>query len=110
MSRSLIYQNITSYRLLMNVLYQGKFQKRFEDVFQFIGSNDKSILELCFADLYLAGLWKEQGKNWTGLDINEQFVARARKNGFEARVCDLKKTGTLPSADVCIMIGSLYHF
>ena len=110
--RSLIYRNIFIYRLMMNFLYAGKYRKRFDPVISHIKklSPGMRVLDLCFGDIYIAKFCKEQGYEWTGLDINSDFVRAAQRSGFDAHVCDLTTLSTLPKAGVCVMVGSLYHF
>jgi hypothetical protein len=110
--RSLVYRNIFIYRLVMNVLYCGKYRRRFDRVISHIKKfpPGSRVLELCFGDTYVANFCKENGYEWTGLDINRDFVQGARKKGFDAHVCDLTTVTTLPTAAACVIVGSLYHF
>lgn len=110
--RSLIYRHIVLYRLLMNLLYLGKYKRRFASVIAHLKTlpPGSRILELCFGDIYIADFCRKAGYKWTGLDINEHFIFRARKLGFDARHADLSSPVRLPQADVCVMMGSLYHF
>jgi hypothetical protein len=96
----------------MNFLYLGKYKKRFEPIIDQIKGlpPHSSILELCFGDIQIADFCKKSGYRWKGLDVNENFVNAAQKRGFDAVVQDLTSKENLPAADVCIMIGSLYHF
>jgi hypothetical protein len=107
---SFIYWNIWIYRFVMNVLYAGKYKKRFKDITALLGPHDRSVVELCFGDWYIAMHCRKSGKTWKGFDMNKSFVARAIGKGFSAEAVDLLATGSLPRADVCIMAGSLYHF
>ena len=110
--RSFIYSNIFIYRLMMNLLYSGKYRKRFDPVISHIKklSPGTRVVELCFGDIYIAKFCKAQGYEWTGLDINTEFVQAARRLGLDAHVCDLTSVATLPKAGVCVMVGSMYHF
>jgi hypothetical protein len=109
---SFIYRSLSIYRLGMNILYLGKYKKRFHPVIQHIQSlaTGSRVLELCFGDIYLAEFCKNAGYKWSGLDINKQFVKVAQNMGFDAHYADLSEMAVLPAADVCIMMGSLYHF
>lgn len=110
--RSLVYRNIFIYRLVMNVLYLGKYAKRFDPVISEIRRLPRGtpVLELCFGDIYVADFCKKNGYPWTGLDINDDFVEMARKAGFDARITDVIAAEQLPTAGACVMMGSLYHF
>jgi len=94
----------------MNILYLFKYKQRFIDIIELISENDKSILELCFGDIHIANTCKDRGLHWHGIDINESFVKYAKNKGFEATKQDLACLNIFPTADVCIMSGSLYHF
>lgn len=110
MHKSIIYRNIHIYRFVMNLLYSGRYKNRFSDVIMLVKTDDKSVLELCFGDIFIAKYCKQNNILWTGFDINNYFVSRTQKQGYNASVTDLTTLETLPKADVCIMIGSLYHF
>ncbi len=110
MSNSIIYKNIHLYRLMMNTLYSLKYRKRFNDIVNEISENDKKILELCFGDILIAEECRKRNIDWTGIDISKNFVNFAIKNGYHAMMDDVTKLERLPSSDICIMCGSLYHF
>jgi hypothetical protein len=110
-NRSIIYRNIHNYRFVMNVLYTFGYQKRLDRIISIMnGYAPERVLELCFADTYIAHYCRANQIEWTGLDINPAFVAHAKKDRFDAAEADLLKTGPLPAADLCIISGSLYHF
>ncbi len=109
---SLVYRNIFIYRLVMNLLYLGKYVRRFDPVIAEIRKlpTGTPVLELCFGDIYVADFCKKQGYPWTGLDINDHFVRLAKRAGFDARRTDLSREERLPNAGACVMMGSMYHF
>lgn len=96
----------------MNLLYFGKYRKRFVPITSRIGSLQPGglVLELCFGDTYIAGYCKKNGYRWRGFDINPEFVRVARRRGFDAETADLATKCELPKAAICVMVGSLYHF
>ena len=110
MSGSFIYRHVWCYRLVMNVLYRGRYRARFEAVTALLREQDRSVLELCFGDGALAARCRASGRSWIGLDVSGPFVAKARAQGFDARQADLSRVTELPRCDVCVMMGSLYHF
>jgi hypothetical protein len=110
MSKSFIYSNIYTYRFLMNILYPLKYKKRFLEISREISEKDSNILELCFGDIYIANECRKNGINWTGIDINENFVDFAAKRGYNAIKKDISKIDSFPLSDICIISGSLYHF
>jgi hypothetical protein len=107
---SFIYRHILLYRIIMNLLYLGKYKKRFGDIIALFEKEDRIIVELCFGDIYIASHCRKTGKAWTGYDMNKSFVAHATNKGFSAEAVDVITMESLPPADVCIMAGSLYHF
>ncbi len=108
---SLIYRNVWLYRLLMNVLYTSGYKKRFEKVTHVIEDyKPASVLELCFGDIFVATYCKSKNIAWSGIDANINFVDHAKRKGFDASCIDLLSLTEFPKAEMCIMIGSLYHF
>jgi hypothetical protein len=106
----MVYGNIWLYRAAMSLLYGGRYGTRFARVAGLLRDSDARVLELCFGDTLLAGHCRKLGKAWIGLDVNPAFVARAVRLGFDARRTDLLRADGLPACDVCVMMGSLYHF
>jgi len=92
----------------MNLLYKGKYNKRFEHIINHISG--KKVTEICFGDTIIAAYCSENDILWRGLDINDYFVKEAVKNGYKAELTDIEKRGEFPIADTCIVGGSLYHF
>jgi hypothetical protein len=105
---SLIYRNIYLYRLIMNLLYKGSYNQRFKKICRLIEA--ESVVELCFGDTNIAEYCRQKGIDWTGFDMNAQFVSYARKKGFDARLADVKQLKEFPPSDLCIISGSMYHF
>ncbi len=110
MKTSIIYKNIFLYRFVMNILYSCNYSKRFSDIISRIDSSCNSVLDLCFGDVYIANFCRKNSINWTGYDINSYFVKNARKQGYNAFQKDLSELNTFPKSDICILLGSLYHF
>ena len=51
---SLIYNNLFIYRLLIYVLYLGKYTERFDDIIKLIDpKKEKFITELCYGDVHI---------------------------------------------------------
>jgi hypothetical protein len=107
---SLIYRNIWIYRLVMNLLYLGRYRRRFKDITNLLEQKDNNIVELCFGDIIVAEYCKESARHWVGYDINGVFVNYALKHGHNAVSTDILSLESLPDADVLIFAGSLYHF
>ena len=109
--KSLVYKNIVIYRVVMNILYSGKYIKRFEDIVETIDpGKEKSIIELCFGDIFIAEWCKQNKVNWLGFDMNDEFVNFALKKGFNAISMNIRLASKFPKADTFVISGSLYHF
>lgn len=106
----MIYRNIWIYRLVMNMLYHGRYRQRFKDITNQIEEKDHTVVELCFGDILIASYCRETDRSWIGYDINEVFVDYALKFGHNAVCTDILSLENLPRADVLIFAGSLYHF
>jgi hypothetical protein len=94
----------------MNLLYLGRYQRRFRDIINVLEQKDRHIVELCFGDIFIAEYCKQSARHWVGYDINEAFVNYALKHGHNAVRTDILSLESLPKADVLIFAGSLYHF
>jgi len=110
MSVSIIYSSIRLYRVVMGLLYRGRYRMRFDSVINLIQDTDSCVLELCFGDVVMAEACRLRGVNWIGLDASPAFVVHALRSGYDARQSDLLKGEPLPTCDLCVMMGSLYHF
>lgn len=106
---SLIYKNIYLYRLLMNLLYLGGYKNRHQILFKHFHPCN-SMLELCFGDTLLAKFCKKNNINWKGIDLNKGFTDRALRKGYDAMNYDITELEVFPKVDLCVMVGSLYHF
>lgn len=108
---SLIYKNIRIYRSVMQLLYKGKYYRRFDPVKQMLDQiNPDSVLELCFGDLVIARYCREKNCKWYGIDKNESFIEYAIDEGFAVEKKNIDVNTKLMRTDVILMMGSLYHF
>ncbi len=110
MSVSIIYSSIRLYRVVMGVLYRGRYRARFDTVINLIQETDSCVVELCFGDVVVAEACRRRGVNWIGLDASPAFVTHALRCGYDARQADLLRGEPLPTCDLCVMMGALYHF
>ncbi|OGS33803.1 MAG: hypothetical protein A2293_12085 [Elusimicrobia bacterium RIFOXYB2_FULL_49_7] len=110
MKPSFIYRRLFLYRLVMTLLYRGRYRCRAREMSRLFRPEHQCVLELCFGDTLIAVHCRDTGRQWTGLDVNPTFVTRAKKDGHDAHLQDIFTIETLPVADVCVMMGSFYHF
>ncbi|MBT4731643.1 class I SAM-dependent methyltransferase [Candidatus Woesearchaeota archaeon] len=115
---SLIYRKVWLYRLIMNLLYKGGYNRRFDVVIKYIDleKGDK-VAEFCFGDTHIAKYCYKNGVDWVGYDFNPNFIRYAKQNAFNAYFIDLLNPSSFSQiiysndrVDVAIMMGSLYHF
>jgi len=92
----------------MNLLYKGGYAERFTKVTHLI--DKKNVLELCFGDTRIAEFCRRNGIEWTGYDLSSNFVKEARVKKFNAHQANLAELTEFPSADICIICGSLCYF
>ena len=109
MKHSFVYSNVYAYRVVMNLLYKGRYQRRFVDIVDVLGTQLQSVCDLCFGDTFIANWCRLHGIRWTGVDLNPRFCRYARRCGLNVLEGDLFDVD-LPSADAFVMAGSLYHF
>lgn len=110
MSTSFIYRHGTVYELLMRGLYRRHYGARYRAVAELVPEGAE-VLDLCCgpATLYTRHLRKKSVR-YTGLDLNERFVARLAAVGAHGQVWNLRDETPLPAADYVVMQASLYHF
>ena len=88
----------------------GKYFKDYQVVFSLIPNNSRKVVELCFGDTYLANICKKNQIDWTGYDISDYFVGKAKKDNFNAIKANLHEYKIDASCDVIIISRSLYQF
>jgi trans-aconitate methyltransferase len=110
MARSWIYCNGLVYELVMLGLYGRHYGARYRAVADQI-PDGTSVLELCCGpgvlfDRYL----RSRPVEYTGIDVNPQFIAQLNRRGGRGLVADVCDRQELPEADVVVMQASLYQF
>ncbi|HLF83461.1 MAG TPA: methionine biosynthesis protein MetW [Blastocatellia bacterium] len=110
MATSLIYRSASVYELAMRLLYGRHYTSRYSAIAELIPAGS-SVLDLCCGPALLYHRYlRAKAVQYTGLDINANFVARLIRRGGSGQVWDLRSEEALPSADYVIMQASLYHF
>jgi hypothetical protein len=95
----------------MNLIYTGSYTKRFDQVIAKIKSlAPRSVTELCFGDTLIADFCRKEHIVWKGIDINDKFVSRARRKGYDSVWKDVSRLTSFEPCDLFVMSGSLYHF
>ena len=110
MATSFIYRNASIYEFVMLLLYGRHYTSRYRAVAELIPANAK-VLDLCCGPALLYHRYlRSKAVQYTGLDINANFIAGLIRQGGRGKVSDLRREEALPSADYVIMQASLYHF
>ncbi len=110
MARSLVYRSRFLYELAMLALYGGNYFARYRAIADLIPEGAE-VLDVCCGPAVLYERYlRRKGVKYTGLDINEGFIARLVARGGRGIVRDLRSDEPLPAADYVIMQASLYHF
>lgn len=95
----------------MQLLYTGSYYNRFDPIITILKDTlPKTVTELCFGDTCIAEFCKESNIAWIGYDANPAFVNQAVNKGYKAVCTHLSADNPVQKADICIMVGSLYHF
>jgi len=107
---SLIYKSAPVYELAMLLLYGRHYTSRYRAIAELIPTGS-SVLDLCCGPALLYHRYlRAKTVQYTGLDINANFIARLIRRGGSGQVWDLRSDEALPPADYVIMQASLYHF
>jgi SAM-dependent methyltransferase len=94
----------------MLVLYGRHYTSRYRAIVELI-PDGSSVVDLCCGPALLYHRYlRTKGVQYTGLDINANFIARLKRRGGGGQVWDLRSDEALPPADYVIMQASLYHF
>lgn len=110
METSLIYRSASLYELAMFLLYGRHYNSRYRAIAELIPAGT-SVLDLCCGPALLYHRYlRDRDVEYTGLDINANFIARLIRRGGRGQVWDLRGEQALPPADYVIMQASLYHF
>ena len=88
----------------------GNYFKDYQVIFSLIPSSSKKVIELCFGDIYLANICKQNQIDWTGYDISNFFVENAKKRNLNAIKANLHDCNIDTTCDAIIISRSLYHF
>jgi len=107
---SLIYKSAPVYEFAMLLLYGRHYTSRYRAIAELIPTGS-SVLDLCCGPALLYHRYlRAKTVQYTGLDINANFIARLIRRGGSGQVWDLRSDEALPPADYVIMQASLYHF
>ena len=88
----------------------GNYFKDYQVIFSLIPSSSKKVIEVCFGDIYLANICRQNQIDWTGYDISNFFVENAKKRNFNAIKANLHDCNIDTACDAIIISRSLYHF
>lgn len=94
----------------MRGLYGRHYGARYRAIAELV-PDGAAVVDVCCgpATLYTRYL-REKDVEYTGLDLNEGFIARLDEAGGHGRVWNMHSDDALPVADYLVMQASLYHF
>ena len=104
----LVYRSPRLYRLAMRILdpHGGDDLRVVGDAI----APGSSVIDLCCGDAALAPVVLAKGCRYLGLELNERFVADARRRGLDVRAWDGRTLAVPEEADVVCILSSLYQF
>lgn len=94
----------------MFIASNGSYFKEFDITFNLLPKKTKSVIELCFGDIYIAKSCRKKNISWIGYDISAYFVNNAKKKNYNAVLVDLHKVSLKGKYDAAIITRSLYQF
>lgn len=107
--QSPIYWHPLLYHTAMKLSYKDRFETRYSALARYIPEGSQ-VLEICMGDSYFyRNYLKTRCLDYACADINPVFVRHAKQLGLKADVIDIGKD-PIPSADIILLHGSLYHF
>lgn len=104
-----LYKYPFLYEFAIRFLYGSHFRERYAAVSAEIADGD-SVLDVCAGDcaLYRFEL-KKRAVSYLACDCSQPFLAYAGRLGISTKPADVLNE-EIPSADVVVMMGSLYQF
>jgi hypothetical protein len=101
-----VYRDPRVYRGVLRLLYGSALPAR-ERLVASLVPPGASVVDACCGDGSIAR--RLPGRRYLGVDASETFVRALERSGVPARRLDVA-TEELPTADVVLMLGSLYQF
>ncbi len=107
---TIFYKSPSVYKLLIRVLYRSSYDERYTSVVDLIPENS-IVIDVCCGDCQLYKVISKTNKkiDYLGLDSSLDFIKYANKKNIPAKLFNLD-SDVLPTADVVVMMGSLYQF
>jgi len=93
----------------MRLLYRSSYRERYEVVARLVPEGAKVVEFCCGCGFLYEKYLSRKRVEYVGIDLLPQMVGRLRRLGVKVLVGDLLHMD-LPVGEVCVMLGSLYHF
>ena len=106
-NRSLMYRHPGIYNLIVKILHGNALDERYKIIAREIGIN-KKVMDVGCGTGNLAKFLNKKC-SYSGLDLNENFVAYAKNNGFNVKVGDLTDEKNYSQCDVAVICDVLHH-
>jgi hypothetical protein len=100
---SILYWHPFIYRIFLRFIYGKSYSRRYLVLAHEIG--DKHVLDLCCGDCKLA----DYVPNYTGIDLNDNFVKHAKMRGINVIKLDVVKDD-IPYSECIVMLSGLCQF
>ncbi|ODS36982.1 MAG: hypothetical protein A7315_13725 [Candidatus Altiarchaeales archaeon WOR_SM1_79] len=106
-NRSLMYRHPGIYNLIVKILHGNALDERYKIIAREIGIN-KKVMDVGCGTGNLAKFLNKKC-SYSGIDLNENFVAYAKNNGFNVKVGDLTDEKNYSQCDVAVICDVLHH-
>jgi len=107
---SLLYWSPWAYRLVMRARYGHAYDERYRVVADLV-PDGSHVVDLCCGCGYLyTKFLARRGIAYTGVDLLPAMTRVLRQRPVRLVHGGVLDLATLPTGDVCVMLGSLYHF
>ncbi len=105
-----LYWSPWAYRLVMRALYGRAYHERYRVVADLV-PNGSHVVDLCCGCGYLyTEFLARRGIAYTGVDLLPAMTRLLRRRPVRLVYGGVLDLDALPTGDVCVMLGSLYHF
>ena len=104
--KSPLYRSGTVFRIAMRLLHGPDLDRKYAHICKFISPGDRVLDVGCGTATLQSHL---NGNEYLGLEMNDKFIAYARKKGRNVMKQDAMKFRRFRDFDVCVMMDVLHH-
>ncbi len=107
MLRSPMYGSSSLYNRILSFLHGDGYEDRFQRIAARLPA-DAWVLDVGCGTCHMAALLPA-GMRYTGLDLNQRFVADARARGIDARIGDVLDVSSYPEGPTAVVVSDMLH-